>query len=205
MDEVTTVATIQVSASSPTCQITIAIDRSSDTHPELQNGTSSSLPSNETTPSQQQTPTQSSSQEVIVSRDTAELHDANAEQPTEFELFIKESFEKLSLYERNPFAEFPSRKATRDEAAKQEEAKCNLARRRMKYLFRMPKTDDDDEQEEIDANLETLSNATERLKGLAVATGEEICIYPSICKPAQKGDPVDKHIVLNRARLDRIR
>lgn len=205
MDEVTTVVTIQPLPSSPAYQIAIAMERSSDTDPEIPNHTSSSSLSDGTALPQQQTPIQPPAQEVTASRDNAKSHVPNAKQPTEFELFIKDSFGKLGLHDKSPSTECARPKATRGESSKQEEMKRDLARRRLKCLFPISESDDDHEQEGINANLESLSNATKRLKGLAVTTGEEICIYPSICRPTQKGDPVDEQVVLNRARLDRIR
>lgn len=118
-------------------------------------------------------------------------------------------------------AEKMEREATRELAyksqARQEEArrglrnpanpgdrKGNLAER-AKYQF---EADSEDEamEDEIDSNLDALHGAAKRLNHLGRAMGEEVDVQNQhIDRIVGKADKVDDGIVMNRARLDRIR
>lgn len=75
---------------------------------------------------------------------------------------------------------------------------------RSKYQFDADESDDEKEQE-IHNNLDQLSAITGRLKGLAVATGQEVDRQnKQITKIMGKSDHVDDQIALTHGRIKKI-
>ncbi|BFZ62190.1 Protein transport protein S9 plasma membrane t-SNARE [Saitoella coloradoensis] len=85
-----------------------------------------------------------------------------------------------------------------------ERKQASLAER-SKYQFEADEQDDEVEKE-IDSNLDTLSGVASRLRGLAVATNEEITMQNAkLDRIGDKGDNLDTRMHLNTERLKRIR
>ncbi|KAA8900858.1 V-SNARE [Sphaerosporella brunnea] len=83
-------------------------------------------------------------------------------------------------------------------------AKMSLAER-SKYQFEADESDEEKERE-IDQNLDQLAAITGRLKGLAMATGEEVDRQNTqIDRIMRKSDKVDDQIAITHARIKKIR
>ncbi|RDW78144.1 hypothetical protein BP5796_05996 [Coleophoma crateriformis] len=84
------------------------------------------------------------------------------------------------------------------------QTKSSLAER-SKYQFEAD-SEDEEMENEIDSNLDALSGAAGRLNLLARATGREVEEQNKVIDTiTRKTDKVDDQIVMNRARLDRIK
>ncbi|KAH8676818.1 hypothetical protein BGZ60DRAFT_343725, partial [Tricladium varicosporioides] len=84
------------------------------------------------------------------------------------------------------------------------QTKASLAER-SKYQFEAD-SEDDEMENEIDSNLDALAHAAGSLNRIARATGEEVEAQNKLLdRVTQKTNNVDDQIIMNRARLDRIK
>ncbi|RDL34523.1 Uncharacterized protein BP5553_07651 [Venustampulla echinocandica] len=91
-----------------------------------------------------------------------------------------------------------------DPGYRPQHTKASLAER-SRFQFEAD-SEDEDMENEIDANLDQLGNAAGRLNALARATGTEVEEQNKLLdRVMTKTNNVDDQIVMNRARLDRIR
>ncbi|KAG9238646.1 hypothetical protein BJ875DRAFT_539409 [Amylocarpus encephaloides] len=91
-----------------------------------------------------------------------------------------------------------------DPGYRPKQTKASLAER-SRYQFEAD-SEDDEMENEIDTNLDALSGAAGRLNLLARATGQEVESQNKLLdRVTEKTNNVDDQIVMNRARLDRIK